>query len=164
MPLTLILMRHAKSDWKAGLSDHERPLNARGRRSATNLGKWLKENGFAPDEALVSDAARTVETYDRLRCDAPMRAVPALYLAEAHEMRDVLMQASGRVVLMVGHNPGIAELAEALVETPPDDGNFLRYPTGATSVIRFDADGWTQVAPGEGKVVDFVVPRALDEG
>lgn len=157
-------MRHAKSDWSGGEADHDRPLNARGRRSATNLGKWLQENAFLPDEALVSDAARTVETYERLRCDAPMRAVPALYLAEAHEMRDVLMQASGRVVLLVGHNPGIAELAEALVETPPDHGDFPRYPTGATTVIVFDeADGWARIMPGEGRVAGFVVARDLDE-
>lgn len=162
MGLTLILMRHAKSSWDNPGPDHARPLNARGRRSATNLGHWLRAQGLVPDEALVSDAARTRETFERLRLEVTPRFLRDLYHAEAHEMMQVLAQAGGRCVLMVGHNPGIAELAEALAETPPDDGGFQRYPTGATTAYRFDAEGWGRIVPGEGVVTHFVVPRSLE--
>ena len=163
MSLTLILMRHAKSSWEQPGDDRARVLNARGRRAATDLGAWLRRAGHVPDRALVSDAARTRETWERLRLEAEAEFLPGLYCAEAHRMLDILRSAGGaRTVLMLGHNPGIAELAEALVETPPENGAFLRYPTGATTVIAFDAPGWSEVEPGTGRVVDFMVPRWLE--
>ena len=64
MTLTLILTRHAKSDWDdPTLDDHDRPLNKRGRAASLALGRWMADAGWKPDEALVSTAARTAETY-----------------------------------------------------------------------------------------------------
>ena len=60
---TLVLMRHAKSNWSGDLSDFDRPLSERGVKSARALGKWLRENDLFPDFALVSAAKRTVETF-----------------------------------------------------------------------------------------------------
>ena len=159
----LILMRHAKSDWSAGLRDIERPLNKRGHKAAAAVGDWLRDNDLTPDEILCSVATRTVQTLAGLALpDTPGKTISkALYLAEPDEMVVLLKQSAGACVLMIGHNPGSAMLARALVATPPDHAQFLRYPTGATLVVDFDIDNWTALEMHSGKVIDFVVPRGL---
>ena len=158
----LILMRHAKSDWgSAGQRDHDRPLNARGRASAKALGHWLKAHGSLPDEILCSSAVRTQETCALLGLSTPPTLLKSLYLAEAQEMLAVLQGATGKTVLMLAHNPGIAELAEDLVADPPEHERFADYPTGATLLAQFDIADWGDLRPGNGKVEDFVTPREL---
>lgn len=158
----LILMRHAKSDWgSAGQRDHDRPLNARGRTSAKALGRWLKARGTIPDEILCSSAQRTQETCALLDLATPPTLLRTLYLAEAHEMLAALRTATGSTVLMLGHNPGIAELAEDIVSDPPEHDRFADYPTGATLLAGFDIDDWGDLRPGTGQVEDFVIPREL---
>jgi phosphohistidine phosphatase len=73
----------------------------------------------------------------------------------------ILAQATGDCVLMLGHNPGIAEFAAQLVRTPPDHPRFRDYPTCATLVARFDIDSWSALEPHNGTVLDFVIPREL---
>lgn len=164
MSRTLILMRHAKSSWdNPRLSDHARPLNARGRRSARALGDWLHMRGRLPDQALISSAERTRETFAGLALPIPGQFTNALYHAGAEQMLRVLAQASGRTVLMLAHNPGIADFAERLVKFPPDHPRFYAYPTCATLVARFDAERWNQVRWHSGNVLDFVIPRELPE-
>ena len=160
----LILMRHAKSDWNhPGLGDHDRPLNRRGTVAAKALGDWLRNSGYVPDEVLCSSAERTGQTYLGLALDAdtPVNFSRDLYLAEAGDMLNVLRQATGSVVLMIGHNPGICELAHRLVGDPPDHIRFEDYPTGATLVVDFDTD-WPDITTGT--VTAFVIPRELDGG
>ena len=70
---TLVLMRHAKSNWSGALSDFDRPLNPRGISTARVLGNWLRSNELLPDFALVSAAKRTVETFDELKNKLPIR-------------------------------------------------------------------------------------------
>ncbi|MGA9434320.1 MAG: histidine phosphatase family protein, partial [Roseobacter sp.] len=120
--LRLILMRHAKSDWShMGLSDHDRPLNARGKASAAALGEWLRAKENLPDQVLSSTAARTGQTLLGLGLThAPhIQFVSALYHAEARDMLEVLHLATDPCVLMLGHNPGICEMAHRLVDDPP---------------------------------------------
>lgn len=167
MPLRLILTRHAKSSWDdPDLSDTARPLNARGKRAAQLLGTWLASRGHVPDTVLCSPAARTRETWDGMATALPeggkAQMVGALYQAGADTMLACLKQATGRTVLMLGHNPGIAEFAAALPATPPLGPNFAHYPTGATLVLAFDASTWADVKPGTGSVLDFIVPRDLE--
>lgn len=162
MNLRLILMRHAKSDWDdPRQSDHARPLNPRGRSSAQSMGDWLRSQNIAPDVALVSDACRTQETFARLALpETELLLKPGLYLAGAAQMMDVLQCAGRRAtVLMLGHNPGIAELAERLVAQPPKHPRFFDYPTCATLVVDFDVSDWSQVSFGRGVPVAFVIPR-----
>ena len=85
----------------------------------------------------------------------------ALYLADPDTMRNVLAMAEGASVMMVAHNPGSASLARRLVAEAPDHGKFSHFPTGATAVIEFDADNWSDVQWKSGRVVEFVVPREL---
>ena len=165
----LILLRHAKSDWDNGAAtDHERPLNKRGRASAPRIGQYLAGAGYSPDQILLSDAARTVETWDRMAHHFPDAPPPTLhrdlYLAPPAAMLARASSATGKTVLMVGHNPGIGELAEALAATAPPHPRFFDYPTCATTVFRFDTlQTWKDLPErlASGQVLDFITPRDL---
>jgi phosphohistidine phosphatase len=162
--LRLILMRHAKSDWShPGLTDHDRPLNRRGQKSARLLGDWLRARGHLPDEILCSTARRTVETLQGLKLGkgvAPSLQ-PGLYHADPEAMMRILREATGACVLMIGHNPGICEMAQALVADAPDHDRFDDYPTGATLVCDLDIATWAEAEWHSARTVDFVIPREL---
>ncbi|GGX68713.1 phosphoglycerate mutase [Tateyamaria omphalii] len=165
MTRTLILMRHAKSSWDhPALMDHDRPLNMRGKASALAMGDWLRRKGYVPEAAVSSTSERTGQTFLGLSFDVPVRFSRVLYHARAETMMAVLKEQTEQTVLMLGHNPGIAEFAEQLVEQPPEHMRFLDYPTCATTIIRFDMDSWTEVDWGVGQVVDFAVPREVMAG
>lgn len=85
-----------------------------------------------------------------------IRIEPGLYQAGSDKMLMLLRSASHPTVMMVGHNPGISELAALLPARAPMDPDFRRYPTGATLVIDFQVDQWSQIEPGQGSVMDFV--------
>ena len=162
----LILTRHAKSSWDDPLMpDHDRPLNERGKAAAADLGQWLASRDYVPGEVLCSDALRTRKTFSGIAPALPATPVlelkPALYHAGPDVMMAVLRHAKADVVMMIGHNPGIAEFAARLVAHPPASLDFQRYPTGATLVVDFDAADWGSVALGTGVVVDFIVPREI---
>ncbi|UOA13736.1 MULTISPECIES: SixA phosphatase family protein [Sulfitobacter] len=160
----LILMRHAKSDWSHGTSDHDRPLNPRGRSAAEALGNWLRAEGLLPDAVLCSTAARTRETCAILNLpeSCAVEHLRQLYLAEPSEIIANLRQrATGDTVLLVAHNPGIAAAAALLLQQTPDQDAFDRYPSGATTVMDFDIDNWADLAPGSGALHTFTVPKQL---
>jgi len=164
MTRRLILMRHAKSSWgDPMLSDHARPLNGRGKRSATALGAWLRESDYLPDEVLCSSSVRTRETRDRLKLDAPTRFLDSPYHASPATMFKELSRANGACVLMLGHNPGIAGFAEDLVSHAPDHPRFADYPTCATLVVDFDVNDWSDMTHGSSAPLAFVIPRELTE-
>ncbi|MCC1494149.1 histidine phosphatase family protein [Cognatishimia sp. F0-27] len=157
----LVLMRHAKSDWSFSEPDHARALNKRGIRSAKALGHWLRTQGVGVDQALISSSTRTRQTWDLLEIDGAPHYDRALYHAEPEAILDALRDAEGQTVLMLGHNPGIAMLAQSLVARPPNHPRFDDYPTGATLVVDFETDSWPDICPGTGKVAQFIVPRDL---
>jgi len=164
MTRILILTRHAKSSWEdPAMNDHERPLNNRGKRAARALGNWFHSKGWHPDQVLSSDSERTKETFVGLALDTEAVFTSNLYHATANQMLRTLSQATGEVVLMLGHNPGIAAFAAELASEPPDHTRFFDYPSGATAIIRFDIESWDQVAWRGGEVMDFIVPRDLPE-
>ncbi|MBZ8118439.1 histidine phosphatase family protein [Roseovarius sp. LXJ103] len=162
MTRRLILMRHAKSSWGAvDLSDHDRPLNGRGRRSANALGVWMRAQAYVPDEVLCSSSVRTQETAEGLGLIAPVTLLNSLYHASPEAMMRALRDASGQCVLMMGHNPGIAEFAHALAATPPAHPRFADYPTCATMVADLPIDDWAQAEARSAEVVDFMIPREI---
>lgn len=164
MTRTLILMRHAKSSWDSpALRDHDRPLNGRGRASASALGDWMRTKGLHPDEVRSSSSARTVETCERLGLAVAPHYTDALYHAGPGAILGQLRQATGHTVLMLGHNPGIADFAQRLLRAPPDHPRFADYPTCATLVAIFDLTDWADVAWHSGTATDFVIPRGLME-
>ncbi|MBE2276289.1 MAG: histidine phosphatase family protein [Rhodobacteraceae bacterium] len=162
----LILTRHAKSSWDdPTMSDHDRPLNERGKAAATDLGQWLASRGYVPQEVLCSDALRTRKTFSGIAPALPATPVlelkPALYHAGPDVMMAVLKHATADTVMMLGHNPGIAEFAHRLVAKTPMSGDFTRYPTGATLVVDFDIESWADLRFGQGITVDFIVPSEI---
>ncbi len=167
MTLTLILTRHAKSSWDDPLlDDFDRPLNERGRDGAERIGRWLAEREHVPKTALVSSARRTLETWDVIVRRLPnvpiLSKSERLYHASAETMMKSLKRAETSSVMMIAHNPGIADFASRFVHRPPVHDRFRDYPTAATTVMEFDAPSWKDVHWGQGRVQDFVVPRELE--
>ncbi len=172
MTLRLILMRHAKSSWDDPLMpDAARPLNKRGRRAASAIGKWLRKRAMVPAEVLASTSERTRETWERVAQEVSAKGATlpaprwtdALYLSSPQDMLDVLRTATGPgPVLLLGHNPGMSLFAGGILERPPALAAYERYPTGATALIDIDADDWAQVTWGVGRLVSFITPRELD--
>ncbi|MEO1153757.1 MAG: histidine phosphatase family protein [Pseudomonadota bacterium] len=166
MSRTLILTRHAKSSWQdPQLDDFDRSLNSRGRTSATAIGAWLAARDLVPDEVMVSGARRTVETWQGIARElpqrAPMRSEPALYNASADTILGALRQATGRIVMLIGHNSGIGDCAGRLVDQPPKHPKFAQYPTCATTVMQFPGASWRDTGWHQGQVLEFVIPREL---
>ena len=171
----LLILRHAKSSWDdPQLSDHARPLNARGRKSADAMRHAMRELGLAPDLVLVSSARRTLQTLETLEPwdEQPLiEPMDQLYLADASQLLGVLREVSEtvRAVLLIGHNPGLHDLAMLLVgrtamETQSNNINRLAegYPTGA--LTEFSIVGpRSQLAEGGGRLLRFLAPRDLPE-
>jgi phosphohistidine phosphatase len=168
MACTLILIRHAKSDWDdPEMDDHDRPLNPRGRRSAPRIGAWMAARGHVPEAVLCSTALRTRETWEGIATQLPGSPAPSLrrdlYLAEPETLLAAIRECDAACLAAVAHNPGIGELAAMLAQSPPAHPQFGLYPTGATLVLQFDGAHLADVAPGRGRVIDFVVPRELPD-
>ena len=166
---TLILLRHAKSDWPDGVADHDRPLTERGRRDAPHTGEWLVANGRVPDRAVVSTALRTQQTYGLAAQAFPAETAPEvlnrdeLYAASAGEMLEVVRETPESVgtLMVVSHNPGTHYLAVALAdETNPELVAKARagYPTNTFTVLEFDGT-WATLDPAEGSIVAVESPR-----
>jgi phosphohistidine phosphatase len=163
----LALVRHAKSSWAdPEVADHERPLNARGRRAATVVGHALREAGLEPDLVLCSSATRTRETLELLELPATTDVLieDRLYGATASALLDRLrtVPAAVRSVMLLGHNPGVEELAATLVKdrrAAPE-----RFPTAAVADLRLPIRTWTELEPRIARLHGFVVPRKLDQG
>ncbi|MDP1643757.1 MAG: histidine phosphatase family protein [Phenylobacterium sp.] len=148
----LILLRHGKAERESmSGDDHARRLTPRGRRDALEAGQRLVDMGFVPDLALVSDAARTRETWESLRpvCEAcQVRIDPSLYHAEAQTVLDRVREAAdgAETVLVIGHNPGLHELVLRLLIEGGASGDLLntarsRFPTSAAAVFLFNGQG-----------------------
>jgi phosphohistidine phosphatase len=145
----LILLRHAKSSWSDGsLADAERPLSARGERDAPRMGERLRERGTRPEVVIASPARRARRTA-RLVCqaighpDASIRLDPALYLAAPDAILAVVAAQAGAAdsVMIVGHNPGLTELANLLLP----DLHLDNLPTTGVLVVDLDTDRWTNL-------------------
>jgi phosphohistidine phosphatase len=168
----LLLLRHAKSSWsEPGASDHERPLNRRGQEAAPRIGAYLARHKLIPDHVLVSTARRTRETWALVAAEAPA-APPAtfterIYDATPRALLEVFRQAdpTAASLLVVGHNPGLQEVATALIASGDlEDRERLRekLPTGGLVVIDFAIADWTKLHTRSGRLERFVVPRMLE--
>ncbi len=166
MTLRLVLTRHAKSDWAdAATADHDRPLNARGRDSARAMGNWLRSQDATPDTALVSTAKRAVDTWSGLSAaftrTVEVRLMRALYLAPPEDILAALAPLEVQSALVIAHNPGMAALAQWLVDETPASVEFHRFPTCATLILDIAAQRWADLGPRSGAVAGFAVPRDL---
>lgn len=166
-PRNLVLLRHAKADWPQ-VSDHERPLAERGRKDAPVAGEWLAGQGIDPQLALCSTATRTRETWKLVAPKLPRRPKTAyeerIYEAPAGQIIEVINEVPDDVgeLLIVGHNPGMENLAATLSGTSDEEAGArmaLGFPTCAVAVVRFDRL-WKSVEPGAGELVTFWTPHA----
>ena len=166
MPI-LHVLRHAKSDRAApvGDGDHDRPLSSRGRATAPLIGAHLAATYGTPDAVHTSSAARATETVElvltALDAAPEVRREPSLYLADARSLRAHLSGVDAHVgsLLLVGHNPGLAELLVALAGDEAR-ARIGRFPTAAlaTCVIQ---GGWADLDGGGADLVAVVTPREL---
>jgi phosphohistidine phosphatase len=170
MPKRLYLLRHAKSSWDdPGVEDHDRPLNPRGRDAARRLATHFRISGIRPDLVLCSSAARAVETlapiseavglHERTRIDT------GIYGASAGQLLERLRELDDRVgsVLVIGHNPGLQELAIGLAA---DDRQTLlrlwgKFPTGTLVEVVSDGATWRDLSPQTAHFVRMIVPGDL---
>ena len=168
---TLWLLRHAKASVGGdGLADRDRPLSARGRDAAARIGRHLAEREVCPDLVLCSPSLRTRETIElvasQLGAELEIDYQDELYLASERDLRQRVEQLPDGVasVMLVGHNPGMAELAQDLAARGhPDALAALRrkFPTGAIAEFRVAAQRWRQFTRGC-ELVAFVTPKELD--
>jgi phosphohistidine phosphatase len=162
----LVLVRHAKSDWPE-VYDHERPLAARGRRTAPAVGTWLRTHDLVPDLVVCSTARRARETWDlvagTLGGAVEVRFDEQVYDADVPELLEVVhdLPDTAATVLLVGHNPGFHELALTLAGTGEGDAlERLRgkFPTAAVAVLSH-AGPWPVLDVGVAVLAEFAVPR-----
>ena len=167
---TLYLLRHAKSDWgDSSLKDFDRPLNDRGWKAAKAMGEQMRERDLVPDVVLCSPAARTRETLARAEegFGATFESVEdrTIYMAETETLIDLIRGAPAKAakLMVVGHNPGMHELALALTSGPAELREEVahKYPTAALAEISFDVEDWPDVTVGSGRLRSFVKPRDL---
>jgi phosphohistidine phosphatase len=160
VPRRLVLVRHAEAG--AAVVDRDRPLTERGMRQAEAAGAWLARKGVVPDRVLVSPARRTLQTWDRVRValpTAPERVVDErIYDNTVEGLFELVRETDEdhQAVVLVGHNPAVAQLARVL-----DDGAGSERPVGGfppASIALFDVGTpFSVLCPGGATLVDLVV-------
>jgi phosphohistidine phosphatase len=164
---TLLVVRHAKSDWDTDAPDHERPINARGRREAPLLGRLLDEAGLRPDLVVCSDATRAQQTWELAASvwsqPPPVQVEPRLYDASRSEMLAVINETPDSVAVLacVGHEPTSSALVSVLTGSADESAaatlaNGLK--TACAAVLTFDG-AWSALEPGGARLDDLVSPR-----
>jgi phosphohistidine phosphatase len=174
---TLLLLRHAKSSWDdPDLPDFKRPLAPRGRRAARALARYFQEATLRPDRILCSPATRTRQTLAALAesRDAPLQGTPVeederIYEARSQDLLRRVREVPGAVrsLLVVGHNPGMADLALLLLGSGPHHPSLARLrekvPTGALITLEIPEGDWTGLGPGSCRLASFLRPVDLPE-
>src|SRR5215475_1215118 len=148
----LMLLRHAKTETEApsGL-DKDRRLDDRGHRDAAQIGEWIAEHPPFPDAVLVSPAVRAKQTWDlaweamKGRVEAPqVEFVPELYGADPAQLLETIRTATipgnPKRLMLVGHNPGMHELALMLMHGGGPDSKALvdNLPTAGLAIFDLD--------------------------
>jgi phosphohistidine phosphatase len=165
----LYLLRHAKSSWKdTSLPDHDRPLTGRGRRASKAIARHLREQGIEPELVLCSAARRARETLDRIEpalATSTVRVEDDLYAATARALLERLRTVRDTVesVMLIGHNPGLQDLALDLAHPSPTARELAtKYPTGALATLAFQASSWQELDRDTAELVALVRPRDLE--
>ncbi|MGE4483185.1 SixA phosphatase family protein [Acidocella sp.] len=167
----LILMRHAKAETETkGLADHDRALTDKGRKAAGKIGQAMRRAGLAPEVVLVSTAQRTQQTLEELE-NAPVwdewpniDALPQLYNATPPQILGTLrdLPETVRSAIVIGHNPGLHELALTLAGPNRTDAATARidegFPTAATAEFLVTST-WRQLSSGTASLKRFLLPK-----
>jgi phosphohistidine phosphatase len=173
----LMLLRHAKTEIDAPSGrDRDRRLDDRGRKDAAEIGGWIGRHPPFPDAVLVSPAARTKQTWEiaweamKDQAPAPQLEFPAeLYGADPTLLLQIIRLASAteaKRLMLVGHNPGMHELALALTgsgDAAARKALVDNLPTSGLAVLDFATNDWNDVAFRRGRLVLFVSPKLLKQ-
>ena len=162
---TLLILRHAKSSWRElGLSDHDRPLNKRGKRDAPRIGSLLSREDLLPDLIISSTAVRARKTAQLVMeasgYDGELRLEGDLYAAEPQAYVDILQALPDEIgrVMVVGHNPGLEELLEQLT------GDAESLPTAALAQVSLNLEAWQDLDEDtQASLIHLWLPRQLTD-
>jgi phosphohistidine phosphatase len=159
---TLLLLRHAKSSWKeTGARDFDRPLNQRGLKAAPVIGRLIRKRKLRPDLVLSSPAERARQTaqlvLDAAGLETELRYDERIYEASASRLFEIVSQIEddARTAMLVGHNPGLEELVEALTGEAPG------LSTAALACIELDIERWSKVQARANQLVWLAKPKEL---
>ena len=166
---TVILLRHGKSSWSdSTVADIDRPLAPRGERASRRIAKYMRRNRIRPALVLCSPSLRTRQTLDAIepslgkRCRVEL--VPQLYAASERELLERLQALPESVssVMLIGHNPGLHNLALVLASRGADLPQLeQKFPTAVLATLVVHSESWAALRPGDAELVDYVVPRQL---
>lgn len=169
---TIYVLRHAKAEsGDAQMSDHDRPLSERGLEQCAVLAAYLQKKSVTMDTILCSDAVRTKQTCDTIsrKLSPSWKATydNALYLASCGDLTHVLQGLPDSVssALLIGHNPGLHELAIWL--TNPRNSReltplLMKFPTGTYTAWEANIPSWQDLSPQCGRLIDYVTPKMLE--
>ena len=171
----LMLLRHAKTENEAPSGrDEDRRLDNRGHRDAAEIGSWIGHHPPFPDLVLVSHAMRALQTWQiaweamkELVSEPEVELVPELYGADVSQLLETVRDTSSadpKRLMLVGHNPGMHELALALAGSGDHAGRKAltdNLPTSGLAIFDFDLDDWADVAFRRGRLAAFVSPKLL---
>ena len=161
---TLVLLRHAKAQRDAPAGDHARALSERGLRNATEIGTYLRTVVGTPETIITSDATRARQTAELVATavgvSMSLTLEPRLYGADVATLIDVVraIPDGATTALLVGHNPGFEDLAEALASLP---AGAVRLPTAGLAILDFEVPRWTTIQQGSGRVRTVATPRTI---
>lgn len=156
---TLLVMRHAKSDWEADYAtDHDRPLNDRGVRSARLMGRLLAAKELVPEAIISSTAVRARTTAELARkageWDANLFLEPSFYGAGSRSVIEAIAKApTVERLMIVGHQPTWSAVVDDLTD------RYVDMKTAAVAVVAFPITVWAHVGPGSGSLVEVLYPR-----
>jgi phosphohistidine phosphatase len=173
----LMLLRHSKTENDAPSGrDQDRRLDKRGRTEAAEIGGWIGRHPPFPDSVLVSSAIRAHQTWEiaweAMKDSVPeprVELLPELYGADPSQLLQAVRDASAadpQRLMLVGHNPGMHELALALAGSGDAAGRKAladNLPTSGLAVFDFAVDDWADVAFRRGRLVQFVSPKLLKQ-
>ena len=167
---TLLVLRHAKSDWDdLTIDDHERPLNERGIKAAARMGRLMRDLDMQPQHCICSTATRSRETarlaFEALGNDLPVNYLDSLYtFGEGEDLEAAIAGHGGNAerLLVIAHNPAI----QGFMLHTCDGGDVtglgqmrMKYPTAGLSRVEYDMDSWTDLPSSKGKLTG---PRGRD--
>ena len=173
----LMLLRHAKTERDAPSGrDQDRRLDARGHKDAAEIGGWIGNHPPFPDLVLVSAAVRAKQTWEfaweamRDRAPPPLvEFLPELYAATPTQLLQSIRTACAtdpKRLMLVGHNPGLHELALALTgsgDAAARQALADNLPTSGLALFAFDSNDWNDVAFRRGRLIGFVSPKLLKQ-
>lgn len=157
---TLILVRHAKSDWANDVSDFDRPLNEKGHKDAPKMAKHLKEQNIDIQQFVTSPAKRAsttcryfAEVYDNKN----IKKAEELYHASPKEFLESIYELDNQLdkIALFSHNMGISDFASQLANNP------IEFPTCGVAIFEIFCGEWTLFDGADKKLVHFFKPKEI---